>query len=242
MKQLLIAAKVVRFGLDFDVPLQFPAPTSSTTQVVPHSDSIPLHRSLSVYHPPPPGLVNPFDKVIRSFQKPLSLPPFTLPTASNSLVVCCFELWHACARPLISLPKKGNAVVYCPQGHLEQLQSSGDGPTSGDCNLPPHVFCCVLDVKLHAEAGTDDVYAQVSLIQDPKHGRRRKKRLISLKATIEYKMVQKKVKDQLQLDPITVKSDEVEVSSHFPASNHDSQLFKLKKLDYFTPKINTTKI
>ncbi|CAH1448514.1 unnamed protein product [Lactuca virosa] len=95
-------------------------------------------------------------------------PPVSVGSGSDSTpVVCCLELWHACAGPLISLPKKGNAVVYCPQGHLEQLQSSGDCPTSGDCNLPPHVFCCVLDVKLHAEAGTDDVYAQVSLIQDP---------------------------------------------------------------------------
>ncbi|KAL4563258.1 hypothetical protein LXL04_027298 [Taraxacum kok-saghyz] len=86
---------------------------------------------------------------------------------ASTPVVCCLELWHACAGPLVSLPKKGNAVVYCPQGHLEQLQSNGDCPTSGDCNLPPHVFCSVLDVKLHAEAGTDDVYAQVTLIQDP---------------------------------------------------------------------------
>lgn len=96
--------------------------------------------------------------------------PSPAPAGSGSgstPVVCCLELWHACAGPLISLPKKGNAVVYCPQGHLEQLQSSGDCPTSGDCNLPPHVFCCVLDVKLHAEPGSDDVYAQVSLIQDP---------------------------------------------------------------------------
>lgn len=77
-------------------------------------------------------------------------PPVSSGSGSDSTpVVCCLELWHACAGPLISLPKKGNAVVYCPQGHLEQLQSSGDCPTSGDCNLPPHVFCCVLDVKLH---------------------------------------------------------------------------------------------
>lgn len=82
-------------------------------------------------------------------------------------VVCCLELWHACAGPLISLPKKGNAVVYCPQGHLEQLQFAGDCFSSGEFNLPPHVFCRVVDVKLHAESGTDDVYAQVALIPDP---------------------------------------------------------------------------
>lgn len=87
--------------------------------------------------------------------------------SSSTPVVCCLELWHACAGPLISLPKKGNAVVYCPQDHLEQLQSAGDCFTYGDFTLPPHVFCRVHDVKLHAEPGTDDVYAQVSLIQDP---------------------------------------------------------------------------
>ncbi|KAI3716948.1 hypothetical protein L1987_68192 [Smallanthus sonchifolius] len=81
--------------------------------------------------------------------------------------VCCLELWHACAGSSICLPRKGNAVVYCPQGHLEQLQSAGDCLT-GEFIVPPHVFCRVLDVKLHAEVGTDDVYAQVSLIQDPK--------------------------------------------------------------------------
>ncbi|GKE03069.1 hypothetical protein Tco_1391052, partial [Tanacetum coccineum] len=82
-------------------------------------------------------------------------------------VVCCLELWHACAGPLISLPKKGNPVVYCPQGHLEQLQFAGEFRNSGEFSVAPHVFCRVVDVKLHAEAGNDDVYAQVSLIQDP---------------------------------------------------------------------------
>ncbi|KAL8236136.1 hypothetical protein R6Q59_017217 [Mikania micrantha] len=91
---------------------------------------------------------------------------FVPKVAVSTPVVCCLELWHACAGPLVSLPKKGNAVVYCPQGHLELLQSAGDCRASGEFNLPPHVFCRVLDVKLHAEAGTDDVYAQVSLIQD----------------------------------------------------------------------------
>lgn len=79
-----------------------------------------------------------------------ALPEF-LPAVgcSSTPVECCLELWHACAGPLISLPKKGNAVVYCPQGQLEQLQSTGDCLNSGEFNLPPHVFCRVLDVKLH---------------------------------------------------------------------------------------------
>ncbi|XP_012569005.1 auxin response factor 3 isoform X3 [Cicer arietinum] len=74
----------------------------------------------------------------------------------------CLELWHACAGPLISLPKKGSIVVYVPQGHFEQAQ---DFPVPA-CNIPPHVFCRVLDVKLHAEEGSDEVYCQVSLVPE----------------------------------------------------------------------------
>lgn len=64
--------------------------------------------------------------------------------ASASASVC-LELWHACAGPLISLPKKGTVVVYLPQGHLEQVS---DFPASA-YDLPPHLFCRVVDVKLH---------------------------------------------------------------------------------------------
>ncbi|KEH36566.1 putative transcription factor ARF family [Medicago truncatula] len=74
----------------------------------------------------------------------------------------CLELWHACAGPLISLPKKGSIVVYVPQGHFEQAH---DFPVSA-CNIPPHVFCRVLDVKLHAEEGSDEVYCQVLLVPE----------------------------------------------------------------------------
>ncbi|KAJ8761531.1 hypothetical protein K2173_001666 [Erythroxylum novogranatense] len=81
---------------------------------------------------------------------------------SGSSSSFCLELWHACAGPLISLPKKGSVVVYFPQGHLEQLP---DAPLA-TYELPPHVFCRVFDVKLHAEEATDEVYAQVSLIPE----------------------------------------------------------------------------
>ncbi|KAB2081953.1 hypothetical protein ES319_A05G165900v1 [Gossypium barbadense] len=83
-------------------------------------------------------------------------------SASSSPV--CLELWHACAGPLISLPKRGSVVVYFPQGHLEQVSDfSGVAPAY---DLPPHVFCRVVDVKLHAEGATDEVYAQVSLVPE----------------------------------------------------------------------------
>ncbi|KAL5575346.1 hypothetical protein UlMin_017045 [Ulmus minor] len=74
----------------------------------------------------------------------------------------CLELWHACAGPLISLPKKGSVVVYFPQGQLEQV--SDFPPAVYD--LPSHIFCRVADVKLHAEECTDEVYAQVSLVPE----------------------------------------------------------------------------
>ncbi|MBA0694500.1 hypothetical protein Goari_004784 [Gossypium aridum] len=76
----------------------------------------------------------------------------------------CLELWHACAGPLISLPKRGNVVVYFPQGHLEQVSDFSGIAAAYD--LPPHVFCRVVDVKLHAEGATDEVYAQVSLVPE----------------------------------------------------------------------------
>lgn len=85
-------------------------------------------------------------------------------SGSNALISgsVCLELWNACAGPLISLPKKGSVVVYLPQGHLEQVS---DFPSSA-YDLPAHLFCRVVDVKLHAETGSDEVYAQVSLVPE----------------------------------------------------------------------------
>ncbi|XP_022142187.1 auxin response factor 3 isoform X2 [Momordica charantia] len=80
------------------------------------------------------------------------------PSVASSI---CLELWHACAGPLTSLPKKGSLVLYLPQGHLEMLEFP---PTA--CDLPPHILCRVIDVQLHAEAGSDEVYAQVSLFPE----------------------------------------------------------------------------
>ncbi|CAL0334423.1 unnamed protein product [Lupinus luteus] len=75
----------------------------------------------------------------------------------------CLELWHACAGPMISLPKKGSVVVYFPQGHFEQ--QAQDFPITA-YNISPHVFCRVLDVKLHAEEGSDEVYCQLLLVPE----------------------------------------------------------------------------
>lgn len=39
------------------------------------------------------------------------------------------ELWHACAGPLVTLPREGERVYYFPQGHMEQVCL----PLSGIC-------------------------------------------------------------------------------------------------------------
>uniref|UniRef100_A0A7N0SV63 Auxin response factor n=1 Tax=Kalanchoe fedtschenkoi TaxID=63787 RepID=A0A7N0SV63_KALFE len=79
------------------------------------------------------------------------------------------ELWHACAGPLTSLPKKGNVVVYFPQGHLEQVASNSpfspmEMPTY---DLQPQIFCRVLNVQRLANKENDEVYTQLSLLPQP---------------------------------------------------------------------------
>lgn len=86
--------------------------------------------------------------------------------ASSSIYL---ELWHACAGPLTSLPKKGNVVVYFPQGHLEQAASSSpfspmDIPTF---DLHPQIFCSVVNVQLLANKENDEVYTQLTLLPQP---------------------------------------------------------------------------
>ncbi|KAK8664700.1 hypothetical protein V6N13_084478 [Hibiscus sabdariffa] len=93
-----------------------------------------------------------------------SLSPSSVLSASGFSSSVCLELWHACAGPLVSLPKRGSVVVYFPQGHLEQVPEFSGFASAYD--LPPHVFCRVVDVKLHGEGATDEVYAQVSLVPE----------------------------------------------------------------------------
>lgn len=33
------------------------------------------------------------------------------------------ELWHACAGPLVTVPRENERVYYFPQGHIEQVTS-----------------------------------------------------------------------------------------------------------------------
>ncbi|PIN01413.1 hypothetical protein CDL12_26078 [Handroanthus impetiginosus] len=79
------------------------------------------------------------------------------------------ELWHACAGPLTSLPNKGNVVVYFPQGHMEQAASASPFPPMEmpTFDLPPQIFCRVLDVQLLANKENDEVYTQLTLLPLP---------------------------------------------------------------------------
>jgi hypothetical protein len=61
------------------------------------------------------------------------------------------ELRHACAGPVPPLPRKGGAVVYLPQGHLEHI--SGDAAQgSVTAAVTPHVLYRVVDVTLHVSS------------------------------------------------------------------------------------------
>ncbi|CAI0437652.1 unnamed protein product [Linum tenue] len=59
------------------------------------------------------------------------------------------ELWHACAGPLVSLPKEGERVYYFPQGHMEQLEASMQQGLEHQMpmfNLPSKILCKVVNV------------------------------------------------------------------------------------------------
>ncbi|XP_073141990.1 auxin response factor 4 isoform X2 [Henckelia pumila] len=76
------------------------------------------------------------------------------------------ELWHACAGPLTSLPEKGSVVVYFAQGHMEQAASALPFPPLElpTFDLPPQIFCRVVDVRLLANKENDEVYTQLTLL------------------------------------------------------------------------------
>ncbi|CAN1138615.1 Auxin response factor 2 [Linum perenne] len=79
------------------------------------------------------------------------------------------ELWHACAGPLVTVPRKGELVYYFPQGHIEQVEASTNQGADQQMplyNLPSKILCRVLNVELKAEPDTDEVFAQVTLLPE----------------------------------------------------------------------------
>jgi auxin response factor len=83
-----------------------------------------------------------------------------------------YELWHACAGPLTSLPPVESLVMYWPQGHIEQVVAcTPDSASAADIyeaskhfKLPPHLLCKISKIELQADPQTDDVFAQMDLI------------------------------------------------------------------------------
>ncbi|KAL8154143.1 hypothetical protein V2J09_011903 [Rumex salicifolius] len=77
------------------------------------------------------------------------------------------ELWHACAGPLVTVPREGELVFYFPQGHIEQVEASTNQVSDQQMpnyDLPWKILCRVANVVLQAESDTDEVYAQVTLL------------------------------------------------------------------------------
>ncbi|KAK6142231.1 hypothetical protein DH2020_022579 [Rehmannia glutinosa] len=66
-----------------------------------------------------------------------------------------FELWHACAGPLVALPQMGSRVVYFPQGHSEQVTAStnkeADSTIPNYPGLQPQLICQLHNVTMHQE-------------------------------------------------------------------------------------------
>ncbi|XP_021719139.1 auxin response factor 2B-like isoform X1 [Chenopodium quinoa] len=80
------------------------------------------------------------------------------------------ELWHACAGPLVTVPRPNELVYYFPQGHIEQVEASTNQAADKQMpnySLPWKILCRVIDVQLKAEPETDEVYAQVMLLPVP---------------------------------------------------------------------------
>ncbi|XP_058102961.1 auxin response factor 2B-like [Magnolia sinica] len=79
------------------------------------------------------------------------------------------ELWHACAGPLVTVPREGERVFYFPQGHIEQVEASTNQVADQQMpvyNLPSKILCRVINVQLKAEPDTDEVFAQVTLLPE----------------------------------------------------------------------------
>uniref|UniRef100_A0A7C8YBP3 Auxin response factor n=1 Tax=Opuntia streptacantha TaxID=393608 RepID=A0A7C8YBP3_OPUST len=82
------------------------------------------------------------------------------------------ELWHACAGPLVTVPRVNELVYYFPQGHIEQVEASTNQVADQQMpvyDLPWKILCRVLNVELKAEPDTDEVYAQVMLLPLSNH-------------------------------------------------------------------------
>ncbi|CAN6472455.1 unnamed protein product [Victoria cruziana] len=79
------------------------------------------------------------------------------------------ELWHACAGPLVTVPRQGEKVFYFPQGHIEQVEASTNQVSDQQMpiyKLPSKILCTVINIQLKAEPDTDEVFAQMTLVPE----------------------------------------------------------------------------
>lgn len=100
-------------------------------------------------------------------QKSHSTCPVSARDAETALYT---ELWHACAGPLVTVPRERERVFYFPQGHIEQVAASTNQVADQQMpvyDLPSKILCTVINVQLKAEPDTDEVFAQVTLLPDP---------------------------------------------------------------------------
>ncbi|KAK0574995.1 hypothetical protein LWI29_032331 [Acer saccharum] len=84
------------------------------------------------------------------------------------------EVWSAFSGSRSSLPKKGDLVVYFPQGHLEYenplLSIRAGQPTKEEVrtyDLQPQIICRVEHVQLIIMEVNDDIYANITLHPEP---------------------------------------------------------------------------
>ncbi|CAD6240154.1 unnamed protein product [Miscanthus lutarioriparius] len=83
------------------------------------------------------------------------------PVAARASGAVCLELWHACVGPITPLPRKGSAILYLSQGHLEHIggdaerrawvrededagRDGEDGAAMKPLTRKPHMFCKTL--------------------------------------------------------------------------------------------------
>nr|AKH61013.1 auxin response factor 2-like protein [Lupinus luteus] len=93
----------------------------------------------------------------------------TSSTASDAEAALYRELWHACAGPLVTVPREGELVFYFPQGHIEQVEASTNQAADQHIpvyDLPSKILCRVINVQLKAEPDTDEVFAQLTLLPE----------------------------------------------------------------------------
>ncbi|KAK1552561.1 hypothetical protein Q3G72_019182 [Acer saccharum] len=84
------------------------------------------------------------------------------------------EVWSAFSGSRSSLPKKGDLVVYFPQGHLEYenplLSIRAGQPTKEEVrtyDLQPQIICRVEHVQLMIMEANDEIWANITLHPEP---------------------------------------------------------------------------